>query len=235
MQKVGFDRMIEIEWLNKTVEIYNKESDIKIIKQELNDYLKDKVISDDNRKKCVNILTSTWVSMPDEFSNLRDKAIKLYNDANENERLLINWSMMMLAFPIFCDIIDTIGKLLYLQDDFAIKTVLNRIYDKWGERSTVKYAVPRIIYSMVQWKAIEKKKPGICQKANLIAIDNIDIELFFIECYMRSFKKDYINFYEVNKLNPSFPFRLSIRTIDILNSDSLNLYKANNNLLITFA
>lgn len=233
MQRVGFDRTIKIEWLDKVVELYKNEKEVKKIKNELYEFLIDKVICEDNRRKCVNILIYTWVEVPKEYQDIRDKALVLFDNATDKERLFMHWFMLMLAFPIFNDIIDLIGKLLSIQDEFSLSTIKQRIFELWGERSTVKYAVEKIIASMVQWKVLERQsKPGMYKKAPLIEIKNADIKLLFIECYLKSSKRPYINYYELNSLYKVFPFKITINLQDFYKSDMLNLNKMGDSVVI---
>lgn len=64
--------------------------------------------------------------------------------------------MLISAFPLFSDISTVIGKLLSIQEEFKLDTVRQRIFEIWGERSTVKFSTDKIISSMVEWGVLSK-------------------------------------------------------------------------------
>ncbi|UZQ81987.1 hypothetical protein [Thermoanaerobacter sp. RKWS2] len=88
MKKVGFARRIKLEWLDKVVEFYKNEKDVKKIKDELDAFLVDQVKSKVNRGKSIDVLISSWVDVPEEFKYLRDKAVVLFDKVSEGEKSL---------------------------------------------------------------------------------------------------------------------------------------------------
>lgn len=233
MKKVGFARRIKLEWLDKVVEFYKNEKDVKKIKDELDAFLVDQVKSKVNRGKSIDVLISSWVDVPEEFKYLRDKAVVLFDKVSEGEKKFIHWFMLISAFPLFSDISSVIGKLLSIQEEFKLDTVRQRIFEIWGERSTVKFSTDKIISSMVEWGVLSKaQKPGIYKKANTIEIKNKELKLLFLEVYLKSNKKSSISYAELSKLYIMFPFEVSFELGDFYDSPVLNVNKMGDNTVI---
>lgn len=230
---VGFNRFIRLEWLDKAVEIYSVERDESKSRQELREYLKGELESEKHANNVLKVLMRTWVNVPDDCVELRDRALSLYKSAGGNERIMLHWCMLMLAYPIFVDIIKVVGRLLNLQDSFTLKMVKNRIYEIWGERSTVKYAVGKILGSMAQWGVLERQnKPGLYKRTASIKIEDTHFKHFFLECYLKAHNRPYVNYYEVNRLYEAFPFDIEFGICDFHKSDVLKLNRMGNELVI---
>lgn len=219
MQEVGLDRFIKVEWLDKTVNLLQEEGECKTIRSNLDIYLKDEVKGSTTRRKAIDKLIGIWVNVPKEFNSLRAEAIKLAENINDNERLLLHWTMMISGYPIFRDMVEIIGTILDKRDDFSLNQVQREIYKLWGERSTIKYAVQKLLSSMVNWGVIQREGNGNYNKKDKIKIRSTPLKLFFLKGYMRAYQKDDINFTEVDNLEAAFPFELGYLLEDFLSYD----------------
>lgn len=224
LDRIGFDRLIKIDWLNKTAEIFEQEKNPQNVKLSLDYYLKDDV-GGDNRRKTINILMRTWVNVDQKHETIRDRALQLFKVADESERIAIHWSMFMLAYPIFNNVVASVGKLLKLQDEFALSMVKRRIYELWGERVTLQYAIEKMARSFVNWGVIQGSgKPGQYKRNQPIEIKNTDIKLLLVEAYLLSTERPHIQFIEVVNLNEFFPFKIDIGLGDFQTS---NIFRIN--------
>jgi hypothetical protein len=232
MQTVGFNRFIKREWLEFTAFLACREKDEKIIRKNLNEYLEKETKAEITRQKTVAELLRIWVNVPASHENLKEKALDLFEKVPEDEKMLLHWSMIILAFPIFIDVASSLGKIFSLQDRVSLKSLEKRIFEKWGERSTVKYALPKIVGSMVEWGVITRTKVGEYTKVQTIEIKNKDCKLFFINCYMQALEKDYLRFIEANNLSAAFPFKLNLGLDDFNNSNTLTLSRMGSDVVI---
>lgn len=232
LDRIGFDRIIKLDWLNKTVELYSQEKDFKNVKLALDYYLKNDV-GGDNRRKTVNILIRTWINVDSSHVALRDKALELFKTAGQNERLAIHWCMLLLAYPIFDNLTAAAGKLLDLQDEFSLSMVKRRIYELWGERTTLEYAVNKMTRSLIDWGVIDGgSKPGEYNRKESLEIKNIDVKLLLIETYLTASGRSQLQFVEVNKLDELFPFKLDMGLDDFYKSDVLKLNKMGSEVVV---
>jgi len=232
LDRIGFDRVVKLNWLNKTVEIYNQEKDFKKVKLNLDYYLRDDV-GGDNRRKTINILIRTWVNVDPGHGSIRDKALGLFKLADANERIAIHWSMLLLAYPIFDNLTAAAGKLLNLQDEFSLSMVRRRIYELWGERSTLQYAIDKMIRSQIDWGVLsDGEKPGEYKRIQPLEIKNAEVKLLLIEAYLLASGKPHLQFVEVNKLDEMFPFKLDIGLDDFHTVDKFKLNKMGGEVVI---
>lgn len=237
LKRIGFDRVIKLDWLNKTAMICAnrenlcglKSNEVKTI---LDEYLEGHV-SGENKRKTINILIRTWVNTDHEHIHIRDSALELIKTADENEKPAIHWCMLMLAYPIFLDVVFTIGKLIDLQNGFSLSMVRRRIYEIWGERSTLKYAIDKIVRSITEWGVIEDgDKSGDYKRKEQFTISNSEVKLLLIEAYLTASKRAYLQFMEVNKLHELFPFKLDLGLEDFHGSEIFSTNKMGMDIVI---
>ncbi len=235
MRTVGLDRFLKGEWLDKTMEIASNESDISLIRETLEEYLKQEIPGDITRRKARDKLMAIWVNIPEEFEGIKSEALMLSNNVFNQERLLLHWTMMFAVYPIFRDISTVIGAITDFQDDVTISLVEKRIYEIWGERSTVKYAVQKIMSSMVDWQVLERKGNGRYYKKPPIKIKETSLKLLFLKAYILTNKKDYVGFIETNNIKTAFPFELQYNMEDFASSDEFVLVKMGTDVAISLA
>lgn len=233
LKRIGFDRPIQMEWLDETVRLYSEKKDVDEIKDLLNNYLEDEVRSNDNRRKTVNILANCWVNVNPEYEDIRDIALGLWLKSDDSQRIAMHWSMLLLAYPIFFDIAESIGKLFSLQDEFSTPMVKRRIYEKWGKRSTLEYAIGRIIRSIRDWGIIEQgEKHGLYKKNGKIDFIDKDIQVLLLKTYLIASQKNRIDYANIGYIPALFPFHVDIKLNDIQDIAQFKINNMGGNLII---
>lgn len=234
LKRVGFDRQIKRKWLDKTVELLINKEDSKDIKNILDGIVKEDIASSESRKKCKNILMNIWINIDGEYIEVRDKALKLWAKGNTNERLAIHWCMVSLAYPLFFHISDIIGKLIHLQDEFSLNMVRRRVYDVWGERSTLNYAINRVVWSMKDWGTIgQHGKVGEYKKIERIVIEDKEVQLLLLEAYFIASHRTNIPCAELEMINALFPFKTDITINDLQSNQRFKINNMGNDLVVS--
>jgi hypothetical protein len=105
------------------------------------------------RGKTVTVLRRIWFSVPASVEGLRDRALTLLPDGDADDRLALHWAMLLTTHSFFVDVAAVVGRLLALQGTFERAQVLRRLAERWGDRSTIARAVPRISSSQLEWGA----------------------------------------------------------------------------------
>ena len=133
---VGLSRSIKIEWLNKVAHLVVEGKSEQEIKNELNEYLSFEIKSPTNLRKTREILMYIWLKSGDEYRELRSKALEVYKLERSN-KLAIHWCLMLAAYPVFADVCSLLGKLTNIQDTFTTSWLKEKLFEVWGERSTL--------------------------------------------------------------------------------------------------
>jgi hypothetical protein len=175
--QIGFDRRLNLDWLDYVAALTNERKEPNEVRQDLVTFLDGKLAgadrSDSACGKAVRLLSRIWVNVNPEVVGLRDQALKLLPTASVDERLAIHWSLCLAGFEFFGDVASHAGRLAVLQGTFSLGQVLRRVYEDWGERSTLKFAVQRTLRSMAQWGAMldDEAKGGYRLSPKRIAVD----------------------------------------------------------------
>ena len=101
-----------------------------------------------------------WVKTHNEFTALKQQALVAYNDEKSN-KLAIHWSMMLVAYPVFADVCALIGKLTNIQDTFTTSWLKEKLFEVWGERTTLLHSSDKILQTLKLIGAIENEKVGV--------------------------------------------------------------------------
>ena len=155
---IGFDRKIELEWIDYTAELVSNglpESEIREnLAQKLSVYglgsSKGGALS-----KTITVLTRLWLNVSKNIIPLRDKAIDLYKSAINDEKVVLHICLAITNYPFFFDVMTQIGRLLKLQDSFSSSQVARRIVEKWGDTQRVKRSVDHVLQALKLWGVIE--------------------------------------------------------------------------------
>jgi hypothetical protein len=178
---IGLSRSIRLEWLNKTVELVLEGKNETQIKDELNEYLSFEIKSPTVLRKTREILMNIWVRTPEELSTLKQQALEAYKDEKSN-KLALHWSMMLVAYPVFSDVCALIGKLTNIQDTFAASWLKEKLFEMWGERTTLFHSSDKILQTLKQIGAIENEKVGVALYYIHSAIHPSDTSKVFQYC-----------------------------------------------------
>ena len=228
---VGLSRSIKLEWLNKTVELILEEKSEKQIKEELNEYLAFEISSPTNLRKTREILLTIWVRTPEEFLELRQQAILAYMDEKSN-RLAIHWSMMLITYPVFADMCSLIGKLTNIQDTFTTAWLKDKLYELWGERTTLLHSSDKILQTLKYIGAIENTKNGVYKTKKYEISDPKTIQVLVMSILGRK-EKAYYEIAELSSVPQMFPFEFKVSHEWLHNSEYFTLNNFAGKIVLT--
>lgn len=220
---IGMSRNIKIEWLNKVADLYISGKTEKVTKDELNEYLSFEIKSPTNLRKTREILTNIWIrDIANDNGNktsVKDLAAELFLSGKNENKLLAHWCLMLVAYPVFADICSTIGKMDSKMFDISNKEISSKMFDLWGERSTLLHSIGKIIKTLKDIDVLytlPKNKYGI-KKHIIEGKDGLRLIAYTV-LYLK--EKLYMSTEELNNSPEMFPFEYCI-TIDALNSNGL--------------
>jgi hypothetical protein len=185
--EVGFGQRIQLDWLERTAQLYIAGLTKDEIEGSLQDFLQDQLsIGSDakrgNRALSISILLKVWVVVPYGLESLRNEGLELLKRLPPKEHLVVHWGMIMAVYPFFQVLAETVGRLLRLQGTVAASQVQRRMREQFGERSTVERAARRILRCLIDWGVLqETEEKGIYQATPTIFVNDTKLAEWLIE------------------------------------------------------
>jgi len=214
------DKKVEIEWLDQLAFGLKEQKNYKELREELDNSLKNKIHGNESRRKHLNVLMRIWVSVPSGHEQLRNRALTFLSTATSTERLALHWGLCLLAFELFKDVSNIIGKLFKINDEVTLAQVHHRIIESWGDRTTLVYAVRRILRSMVNWGVLQDtEKQGFYKPAEKQHLEAKALKLWLLECYLTCNEQKSVSMQSLNEAPALFPFAVDINLGDLMASD----------------
>ena len=227
--RVAFDRRIDIEWLDYVASLSSGGLSSKEVKQMLISFLGTKLSGPDRPDsacgKAVRLLLRIWVNVDTQVIGLRDRALKILPESTADERLALHWALCLGGFHFFGDVASNAGRLLNLQGTISTHQMMRRIYEKWGERSTLSFAVQRALGSMVQWGALgDTAERGIyTQREGRVAVQG-ELAMLLLEGLLINLGKA-IPIDQAIRHPSIFPFEVDLRIHDLRESSRFDIHR----------
>jgi hypothetical protein len=171
--------------------------------------LADEIAGDEARRKTITVLTRIWVKVPEQHRHLRDEALQLAAHVTPEERLWLHWGMSLLSYPFFRDVAATVGQLGWLQGTLSQSQIQRRMAEAWGERSTVKRVVARILRTFIDWRVLlDTDARGSYQIAARRCTENRQLGLWLLSCALCAADAEQVPLNDLARLSYLFPFEL---------------------------
>jgi hypothetical protein len=172
---VGFDRKIRLDWLDSTAMWTAQGCPPSEIRSRLNDLLDGTVVGMKARANTVSVLVHVWVQVPGGLEPLRDDGLALLEPRRKRDRLPLHWGMCMATYPFFRSVASAAGRLTAVQGTASLSQITRRVTEGWGERSTVRRAVQRVVRSLVLWRVLtEEGDRGLFAPATKLRLPDSD-------------------------------------------------------------
>jgi hypothetical protein len=158
-ETVGFDRRIELAWLDLIASTYAETRDVDKAFRATRSVVELTVgggSSPHNAAgKTMTVLARIWLRVAPEAERLRDEAAVEIAALQPADRVAVHWAMAALAYPFFRDAAATGGRMLRLQNDFSLSQFKQRLAERWGGRGTTPQAAQRLLHTWASWGALE--------------------------------------------------------------------------------
>jgi hypothetical protein len=209
-QMIGFDRKLQLSWLDATVGLVQQAHDTDAVADELRQRLASEIRGDVARRKTVTVLLRLWVNIPQEHWVLRDEALEFAAHLSPRERPMLHWGMSLLAYPFFRDVAATVGGLGRLQEVFSMAQVQRRMVESWGQRSTLVRAVQRLVRTFYAWgMLLEAEERGSYRLAPAHQPQKPALVLWLLNCALLSNGSDITPLQGLAQRSYLFPFELT--------------------------
>jgi len=161
--QIGFSQPIELSWMEAAANAACANLPRGEIRSRLDELLAPKIAAESSskrssRNKRVSILMKIWVEPRKELTGFRDYALGLWRNADHAQRVLIHYTVTIVAYPFFWSVAVHIGRLLRLQDHFSILQLKRRCQEEFGQRDTVAYALTRVVRTLADWGLVNRSR-----------------------------------------------------------------------------
>jgi len=234
LKRIGFSRNITLEWLDETARYTVEMGDHEKVRQALN-YAVTSHEGQEAKRKTIDVLIRTWTRIPEEHIKLRDQAIELLKEIRPEEKIWLHWGLLLLAYPIFHDVSNTIGRLLALQGEVTTGQIKRSILKDWGERTTLNRTISRIIQSLKDWNILRNSEKNSYQLAKKRETKNVELQIWILEALLNADSSKTTTIQEISRIPSLFPFTITLNTTQIMNSKKFEIInQASNIQLIKF-
>ena len=241
--QIGFSQRIQLDWLERTAQLFLAGNNKEQIEDILKDFLSDRLsvggsAKRGTREKAITILTKIWVTVPKRLEAFRDDGLKLIQKLPKDEHLPVHWGMSMAVYPFFGIVAESIGRLFKLQSSVAASQIQRRIKEKLGERETVARATRRIIRCFVDWKVLhDTNKKGVYRVETIKTLRDKNLKNWLVEAVLISNGSDTLSLNGILKRPVFFPFKADqITSREIESNNRLSIFRHGlDEDMITFA
>jgi hypothetical protein len=229
---IGFDRKIQLAWLDATADWAAQGISVPEIRSKLHELLEKEIAGEGPhgaRGKTITVLLHVWVLVPDNLVPLRDDGLRLLCGVPGQDRLPLHWGMCMASYPFFRDVAATTGRLLALQGTAVLSQITRRMAGVWGDRSTLNRAVQRVLRSLVLWGVLhETSDRGIFAPAPKRPVkDSTRLSPWLLEASILNSGRRMHSLQGLLTGTALFPFALSANPQDVLANPRLELHRQN--------
>lgn len=218
---VGLSRNLKLQWLDEVVKLASSNLTEQEIKNQLNEYLSFEISSPTNLRKTREILMNIWVYENDISNKLRDEAVGIVRDAPEYA-LVAHWCMMMATYPVFVDMCKLIGRLSEFQDEITLNQIKQKLYDEWGERTTLYHSIDKLISTLKELSVLQCEKPGKYQIVKH-EVHNGRISAFMVYAMMLVDGSGYYSFTDLGNSVYFYPFQYQLEKELLLGDDRFSM------------
>lgn len=214
---VGLNVSIKIGWMKKAVELLGTDLSENEYKNELKEHLSFEIDSPTNLRKAKDNLTNIWYRDSDAYAMLQQEGRELVQKYPEYISA-IGWCMIPMAYPMFYDLAKLMGKMFEFQDSITTGQIRQKMFDEWGERSTLDYSVGKVIAAMKSLDAVSSPQTGRYQIRRMV-INNEKVVSFIIRVAMKMGGSSYYAFSSLNEFPFLFPFEYTVTKEQLMQDD----------------
>lgn len=227
--QLGFDRKLELSWLDLTAAKATEGKSADVIREELLGELRSLAHQGAKhgsaRAKTVRVLLRVWGGVEPELEDLHNRALNLVTAVEPNQRLGLHWAMLMAVYPFFTDHAEIAGRLLRLQDTVSVPQIRRRIAEQWGDRSTVFRTSRHVVRSMVDWGVLEDAGKGKYRRGHVVVELPVPVTELLVEALLHDAEKESLSPDQLQQHGALFPFKYDVSTHALRQSPKLEVHR----------
>lgn len=214
---VGFDQKVQRHHLDYIARELTRVDNRQQLYDLVDQYLMSDIAGATSRLHARTILFKIWVAVGKENEELRDRAIQMFRTVSPDERLLLHWGLIILAYPFFRDLAEQAGRMIQLQGEFSSVQITRKMMSLYGERERVRVSIFAVIRTLRSLEVIINNEK-LYTPAEKIIIHTLDLKLWFIEVLLKATARSAIEIKQIAVEPCLFPFILDLTESELRNS-----------------
>lgn len=214
--RIGFDRFIDLSWLEVALQIRAGFADI----EQLNDALDETALGAAARKKTRTVLNRLWLEPRPELASFANRGIEIFAKGLDAHVATLSWGMALATYPFFAQVAELTGRLSSLQGDCASSEIHRRMSEVYGEREGTYRMTNMVLQSLGNWGAIERIENGKrIHRKLMLNVTNDRLAEWLMEAALLSIRKP-ISVTSIHSIPIMFPIVLPINLAYIASKSS---------------
>lgn len=209
---LGFIRNINLTWLDAAADARLCNDDMKSIRGDLEQFLKQEINGDGARRKTIDVLVGIWHKSALIDQGLHSQALDFLLRIPTNERVWLHYGLTLFYYPFFRQTAAIIGQFARTGEPVTNAAVKNRLAAELGHLGSINRAAERIVASLVNWGVLIHQKKGNLYLPQLQAVksDNQELQTWLLACALSAHPSGQLPFSDLIRLPELFPFRFTV-------------------------
>ena len=227
--EIGFDRRLKLAWLDLTADLVAQGLSPAEIRHALAQHLEGALAESGTRgarSKTITVLCRFWCDDGSAVDPLRHDAIQLHHGLPRKDAVWLHTGLAIATYPFFLSTMETVGRLLRLQQDVSLQEATRRVCEQWGDRERVARSARHVIQTVRDWGFLEAtSRKGVYAAPDARPLPNQDLGIWLLRALLVGARRDVAPFNEIIGSPALFPFSLSVTRHDIRQSGKIMVYR----------
>jgi hypothetical protein len=218
--EIGFDRRLKLPWLDFTADLVAQGQPAAEIRQALSRHLEGVLAESGTRgarSKTITVLCRLWCDDGSAVDPLRHDAIRLRQDVPRKEAVWLHTGLAIATYPFFLSTMETLGRLLRLQQDVSLQEATRRVCEQWGDRERVARSARHVIQTVRDWGLLgTTPKKGVYAAPEPRPLPHIELGIWLLRTLLVGARRTMAPLAEITGSPAIYPFLLSPLTPHLL-------------------
>lgn len=149
--RIGMDRYISAEWMDMAASVVRGE----MLAEGLHDRLANEIPGRQVQLKAIGIINRMWFPNDNVGQEIAASAARLVANGG-GDRIAAFEAVAIGNYPYFRQVVETVGRLLRLQETCSPGEVHRRMFEQHGKRTTISQATSYAFKTLVSWGMIDR-------------------------------------------------------------------------------
>lgn len=215
--EIGFDRRLKLPWLDFTADLVAQGRPTAEIRQALSQHLEGVLAESGTRgarSKTITVLCRIWCDDGSAVDPLRHDAIQFHQELPPKDTVWLHTGLAIATYPFFLSTMETLGRLLRLQQDVSQQEATRRVCEQWGDRERVARSSRHVIQTVRDWGLLDAtQQKGVYIAPAARVLPSTELGVWLIRAVLVGTRRDVIPLNDIHNSPALFSFRLSTVTV----------------------